>query len=218
MTVYVDETQDYTRIAKARRLRHTHWCHLTADTRDELHDFAKRLGLRRTWFQDHAIRWHYDITPPKRARALQLGAVEIDRHALADIMAKRRTARRTVLLTRPGHTELRFGPYDNHDQADALADGLRAQLDDAIHVPGTTITVVPYDYALPHREPYVTTDPKQLAYGMDAAEADASREAGFPNLYARLQAQLGYEPARDIWLQAAAAYDWLHHDQLPSQD
>ena len=27
------------------------WCHLVADSLDELHTFAARLGLRRSWFQ-----------------------------------------------------------------------------------------------------------------------------------------------------------------------
>lgn len=91
MTVYVDAIVDYTIIAKAKGLRWTHWCHLTADTREELHAFAARLGLRRSWFQNAGnYRWHYDVVPTKRAQALRLGAVEIDRHGLAALMAKRR--------------------------------------------------------------------------------------------------------------------------------
>lgn len=95
MTVYVDDIKDYTLIAKARRLRHTHWCHLTGDTEKELHAFAKRLGLRRSWFQKKGpddYRWHYDITPPKRAQAVRMGAVEIDRHDVVALMDSRRAA------------------------------------------------------------------------------------------------------------------------------
>lgn len=95
MTVYVDEIRDWTIIAKARRLRHTHWCHLTADTEPELHEFAAKLGLRRAWFQkksDRDYRWHYDVTPPKRAQAVRLGAVEIDRHQVVKLMDARRAA------------------------------------------------------------------------------------------------------------------------------
>jgi len=90
MTVYVDEITDHTRAAKANRLRHTHWSHLTADTPEELHEFANRLGLKRSWYQDHEYRWHYDVTPPVRARALALGAVEIDRYGLAAVVNARR--------------------------------------------------------------------------------------------------------------------------------
>lgn len=95
MTVYVDEIRDWTRLAKMRGLRHTHWCHLTADTEEELHAFATRLGLRRAWFQKKSprdYRWHYDVTPPKRAHAVRLGAVEIDRRGLLPILDARRAA------------------------------------------------------------------------------------------------------------------------------
>ena len=98
MTVYVDEVLDWTLIAKARGLRHTHWCHLTADTETELHAFAARLGLRRSWYQrkgPNDVAWHYDITPPKRAHALRLGAHEVDCRFMAALMNQRRTARTT---------------------------------------------------------------------------------------------------------------------------
>jgi hypothetical protein len=72
MTVYVDELQRFpTRI----RCFMNGSCHLTADTLDELHAFASRLGLRRAWFQEHSSAPHYDLTPSKREQALALGAV-----------------------------------------------------------------------------------------------------------------------------------------------
>lgn len=101
MTVYVDEIRDWTLIAKARGLRHTHWCHLTADTEEELHAFAAHLGLRRTWFQKKGprdYRWHYDVTPPKRTQAVRLGAREVDRRQLLPIL----DARRASLGMEPG--------------------------------------------------------------------------------------------------------------------
>ena len=60
-----------------------------------MHAFAARLGLRRSWFQKKGpgdYRWHYDITPPKRARAVTLGAVEIDRRGVVALMDARRAA------------------------------------------------------------------------------------------------------------------------------
>jgi hypothetical protein len=51
--------------------------HMQADTIEELHDFAARLGLRRSWFQSKPGRPdhdHYDLTASKRALALELGA------------------------------------------------------------------------------------------------------------------------------------------------
>lgn len=97
MTVYVDEIADYGAIARAAGLRTTQWAHLTADTREELHAFANRIGLKRAWFQ-HAddYRWHYDVTPGKRAAALRAGAQPIDRRELAALMARRRAAQNTT--------------------------------------------------------------------------------------------------------------------------
>lgn len=50
-------------------------CHLMADSEQELHTFAQRLGLRRAWFQPRSHP-HYDLTPSKRRRATVLGAKE----------------------------------------------------------------------------------------------------------------------------------------------
>jgi hypothetical protein len=50
-------------------------CHLSADTVEELHAFAARLGLRREWFQNHPKMPHYDLTKSRREQALRLGAV-----------------------------------------------------------------------------------------------------------------------------------------------
>ncbi len=53
------------------------WCHLQADSAEELHEFALRLGLRREWFQTRTgrpDRDHYDITEAAREQAIALGA------------------------------------------------------------------------------------------------------------------------------------------------
>src|ERR1700749_5064143 len=58
--------------------------HLQADTSDELHEFATRLGLRREWFQCKPGRPendHYDLGRKGRERALELGAIDEDRAA-----------------------------------------------------------------------------------------------------------------------------------------
>lgn len=70
MTVYVDELRQWpTKIACFRAGS----CHLTADTLEELHEFAGRIGLRRAWFQDGRVP-HYDLTPSRREHALAAGA------------------------------------------------------------------------------------------------------------------------------------------------
>ncbi|MBD3004807.1 DUF4031 domain-containing protein [Streptomyces sp. 5-10] len=84
--------QDWTYVAWRKGLYYTRWCHLTSDTREELHAFAGQLGLKRSWFQDHEIRWHYDLTPGKRAQAVRLGATEIDHYKMAKLMKDRRAA------------------------------------------------------------------------------------------------------------------------------
>jgi Protein of unknown function (DUF4031) len=91
MAVYVDPLVDWGAIARARGLRHTVWCHLTADTPDELHAFARRLGLRRSWFQHpDDTRWHYDITAPKREAALRMGALDLTRAEMGRVFLARR--------------------------------------------------------------------------------------------------------------------------------
>ena len=88
MSVYVDEA-----IFERWGRR---WCHLTADTTEELHAFAAMLGLERRRFQTKPGRpWvdHYDITEDKRTEAVALGAVEITlREAGAQLARKRRIA------------------------------------------------------------------------------------------------------------------------------
>lgn len=68
MAVYVDDA----RLA----WRGKRWSHLTADTLEELHGFAARLGLRREWFQEGSRfeTHHYDVTDSKREYAIFLGA------------------------------------------------------------------------------------------------------------------------------------------------
>lgn len=51
-----------------------------ADTVEELHTMADRIGLKREWFQprpEHSIN-HYDIVPTKRALAIKYGAIARD--------------------------------------------------------------------------------------------------------------------------------------------
>ena len=52
---------------------YTDGTHLTADTLDELHQFAKSIGLKREWFQDHRHP-HYDLKGSKRRAAIDAGA------------------------------------------------------------------------------------------------------------------------------------------------
>ena len=60
--------------------------HLYADTLDELHAFAKRLGLRREWFQNRKNLPHYDLNSSRRKVAVSLGAIETTRKHLVEYM------------------------------------------------------------------------------------------------------------------------------------
>lgn len=85
MAVYVDEA----RIP----LRGQAWSHLTADTAEELHAFACRLGLERARFQHKPARpWqdHYDVTEARRRRAIRLGARPIDARQVGALMRSKR--------------------------------------------------------------------------------------------------------------------------------
>lgn len=96
MTVYVDAA----RIPAIVGRHSSRWSHLTADTKEELHAFAERLGLRRSYFQtckanrkrcspETCPHWHYDVTDGKRAQALRLGAVAMDLYRWSEIIALR---------------------------------------------------------------------------------------------------------------------------------
>ena len=63
-----------------RGLPSSRWCHMVSDrSAEELHAFAARIGLKREWAQlrPRASAAHYDLTPRRRAMALELGAVEV---------------------------------------------------------------------------------------------------------------------------------------------
>lgn len=78
MAVYVDEP--------AYPYRGMLMCHMLADTPEELHSMAVKIGIKRRWFQDKASTPHYDISKGKRDLAVKAGAKEVDRRELAGII------------------------------------------------------------------------------------------------------------------------------------
>jgi Protein of unknown function (DUF4031) len=87
--IYVDDFRKPARVGRSRLAR---WSHLLADDREELHVFAELLGLKREWFQDHAYRWHYDVTDTVRNRAIKLGATPITYRDAGRLITRRRDA------------------------------------------------------------------------------------------------------------------------------
>ena len=71
MTVYVDDMK----VAFGR----TVMCHMLADTDEELHSMAERIGVQRKWWQSPAkiSDSHNDIALGKCTLAVKAGAVEI---------------------------------------------------------------------------------------------------------------------------------------------
>lgn len=61
-----------------------YWCHLTSDTSlEELHAFARLIGLQRSWFQDKLVS-RYDVTGSKRDQALAAGALSVSPRELVE--------------------------------------------------------------------------------------------------------------------------------------
>lgn len=74
MAVYVDRAK----VSFRGRL----WCHLMADTLEELHDFAKQLNIDPRLFHCTASYPHYDITLEMRIVVITLGAIDADRKTI----------------------------------------------------------------------------------------------------------------------------------------
>lgn len=113
MAIYVDQLTEYNQgwykgeqAAQANRVgeRNNHqWAHMMSDgDDDELHEFARRLGLKRAWFHRGD---HYDLTPRKRVMAVKFGAHEVDSHGLMEVIIRRR-AYIAALANRPTQDQL----------------------------------------------------------------------------------------------------------------
>ncbi len=84
MAVYVDEA--------IWNWQGRKWCHLLADDIDELHRFAREIGLHRSSYQGppKTANPHYDITGFERSRAIALGAIASDRTAIVMVLRQLR--------------------------------------------------------------------------------------------------------------------------------
>jgi hypothetical protein len=74
-------------------------CHLLADTPEELHAMADRIGMPRKWYQREASTPHYDISKAMRAEAIAAGAIEVDRRGLVAVI---RRIRASILASADG--------------------------------------------------------------------------------------------------------------------
>lgn len=65
-------------------------CHMLADTIEELHAMAHKIGIQRRWFQNKSAAPHYDICKSKRTLAVKFGAIECDRRQIVEVMRRNR--------------------------------------------------------------------------------------------------------------------------------
>lgn len=53
------------------------YCHMIADTLQELHAFAEKIGVKKHFFHKSATYLHYDLNDSQRTIAVENGAIEI---------------------------------------------------------------------------------------------------------------------------------------------
>jgi len=89
MSVYVDTAVPQVhRDFRKKYLKGQKWCHLVADTEEELHKFAELLGLKRAWCHRNSKILHYDLVESKRELAVRNGAVELSRKEFVKLWPK----------------------------------------------------------------------------------------------------------------------------------
>lgn len=79
MSVYIDKEK-----IKYRRMI---MGHMIADSLEELHEMAEKIGMKREWFQPRSFP-HYDVSLSRRKLAVENGAVECDRHRFVKILRR----------------------------------------------------------------------------------------------------------------------------------
>jgi Protein of unknown function (DUF4031) len=95
VTAYVDDAMIPATVPNGAISHTSQWSHLTADTIPELHQFATKLGLRRSYFQPGTFP-HYDLTRGMRFKAIRQGAQPVRYAESPDI------ARRCAATPEPG--------------------------------------------------------------------------------------------------------------------
>lgn len=93
MSVYVDKLKTrYGRMIMS---------HMLADSVEELHAMADKIGLKRKWFQSERTP-HYDLCQAKKRLAIKHGAIEVDRKKVVELIKRYRTLQRSCGEPRPG--------------------------------------------------------------------------------------------------------------------
>ena len=79
MPVYVDNAR--------KAFRRMKLCHMLADTAEELHSMADKIGMERCWFQNQRVP-HYDVSMGQRCLAIRSGAIAINRKKTVELIRK----------------------------------------------------------------------------------------------------------------------------------
>jgi hypothetical protein len=83
MAVYVDDMK-----AKYGRMIMSH---MLADTTEELLAMADTIGLNRKWLQHAGTeKEHFDVSQQYKQRAIEAGAIQVDRRFVAKLLRSRR--------------------------------------------------------------------------------------------------------------------------------
>ena len=80
MAIYVDFVQI--------KFKGHKWCHMLADSLQELHDFAAFIDVDARLFHRNASYPHYDITVQMREIAITQGAIPADRKKIIECAKK----------------------------------------------------------------------------------------------------------------------------------
>jgi len=87
MAIYVDDMH----LTPLGRFGRMQMCHMIADTDDELHAMAVRIGIAHRHFQSRGTaRRHYDVCASMRKLAVANGAVEVTLKQAAAMTARRK--------------------------------------------------------------------------------------------------------------------------------
>ena len=82
MAVYIDDSRN--------KYRHMIMSHMIADSHSELIEFAEKVGIRKIHIQHEGTRKeHFDICQSHKNYALKIGAIEIGKRELIQILNER---------------------------------------------------------------------------------------------------------------------------------
>ena len=111
-----------------------------------------------------------------------------------------------VWILRPDLPDVQIGPLTYQYQASDQAATLEMMMHSTHHVDGTVLAVGRFRSEQPHLGA-VPTGAEQLALLIQGWSGSDGTGRDFPDIYSRLQAQVGLDRASEVWLAAAALVD-----------